>query len=76
MPFVPLTKRLISHAPYRLEEDELILADTAAESNPRLSFAVQVRIEDKQVFTGAIDTLEQWKQALACNPESHPPSIT
>ncbi|CAI5704731.1 unnamed protein product [Peronospora farinosa] len=59
-----------------LEEDEMILANTEAESNPRLSFAVQVRIEDKQVFIGAIDTLEQWKQALAFHPDRYPPSTT
>ncbi|RMX65148.1 hypothetical protein KXD40_003758 [Peronospora effusa] len=60
----------------RFEEDEMILANTEAESNPRMSFALQVRIEDKQVFIGAIDTLEQWKQALAFHPDRYPPSTT
>ncbi|CAH0475893.1 unnamed protein product [Peronospora belbahrii] len=59
-----------------LEEDEAILAELEVETNPRLSFAVRVRIEDKQVFTEATKTLERWKQALASNPETYPPSTT
>lgn len=73
LPFAPLT---ILYAYNRLEEDEAILAEKETKLNPRLSFAVRVRIEDKQVFAGVIDTLEQWKQALATNPEKYPPSST
>ena len=60
----------------RLEEDKAILAGATAESNFRLLLAVQVRIEDKQVFAGVIDTIEQWKHVLATCPEKYPPSTT
>ncbi|OWZ22715.1 hypothetical protein PHMEG_0002539 [Phytophthora megakarya] len=69
-------RRKLANYPTTLEEDEAILAETETESNPRLSFAVRVRIEDKQVFSGVIDTLEQWKESLASNPEKYPPSST
>ncbi|KAH7474478.1 [Fructose-bisphosphate aldolase]-lysine N-methyltransferase, chloroplastic [Phytophthora ramorum] len=69
-------RRKLANYPTTLEEDEAILAESETESNPRLSFAVRVRLEDKQVFTGVIDTLEQWKTALTANPETYPPSTT
>ncbi|KAG1710816.1 hypothetical protein DVH05_013541 [Phytophthora capsici] len=69
-------RRKLANYSTTLEEDEAILAETETESNPRLAFAVRVRIEDKQVFTGVIHTLEQWKQSLTSNPEKYPPSTT
>ncbi|ETP50491.1 hypothetical protein F442_04198 [Phytophthora nicotianae P10297] len=69
-------RRKLSNYPTTLEEDEATLAKTETEANPRLSFAVRVRVEDKQVLTGVIDTLEKWKQVLASNPEKYPPSTT
>ncbi|POM64888.1 Putative ribulose-1,5 bisphosphate carboxylase/oxygenase small subunit N-methyltransferase I [Phytophthora palmivora] len=68
--------RKLANYPTTLEEDETILAETKTELDPRLSFAVRVRIEDKQVLSGVIDTLEQWKLSLVSNPEKYPPSST
>ncbi|CEG38301.1 histone-lysine n-methyltransferase setd3 isoform a [Plasmopara halstedii] len=69
-------RRKLASFPTTLEEDEKILADIQISTNLRLLSAVQVRAEDKQVLIGVIDTLEQWKHALASNPLVYPPSIT
>lgn len=69
-------RRKLANYATTMEEDEAILAETEAEDNPRLAFAVRVRLEDKQVFTGVIETLEKWKTALASNPDQYPPSST
>uniref|UniRef100_A0AAV1V397 Rubisco LSMT substrate-binding domain-containing protein n=1 Tax=Peronospora matthiolae TaxID=2874970 RepID=A0AAV1V397_9STRA len=69
-------RRKLETFPTTLEEDKAILADATAESSFRLLLAVQVRIEDKQVFAGVIDTIEQWKHVLATCPEKYPPSTT
>ncbi|RLN89786.1 hypothetical protein BBJ28_00010634 [Nothophytophthora sp. Chile5] len=61
---------------HRLEEDEALLAEIEADATPRLAFAVQVRLEDKQVLVGVINTLEQWKLLLQTKPEQYPPSST
>ncbi|RLN54959.1 hypothetical protein BBJ29_008342 [Phytophthora kernoviae] len=69
-------RRKLANYATTLEEDEAILVGTATETNPRLAFAVQVRLEDKQVFMNVVETLDKWKQALASNPEQYPPSTT
>ncbi|KAG7400861.1 hypothetical protein PHYBOEH_004072 [Phytophthora boehmeriae] len=69
-------RRKLANYATTLEEDEAILAENATETNPRLAFAVRVRLEDKQIITGVIETLETWKQALASNSEQYPPSTT
>ncbi|KAE9019533.1 hypothetical protein PR003_g13039 [Phytophthora rubi] len=69
-------RRKLANYATTLEEDEAILAETETESNPRLSFAVRVRMEDKQVFTQLIHMLEQWKRSLASNPDKYPPNTT
>lgn len=67
---------VVCMADNRLDEDEAILAEATAETSFRLSLAVRVRMEDKQVLAGVIDTIEQWKHVLATCPEKYPPSTT
>lgn len=69
-------RRKLGNFPTTLEEDTAILAATETKSNPRLSFAVHVRMEDKQVFTGVLDTLRQWKHVLLSDPSQYPPHVT
>ncbi|CAI5731497.1 unnamed protein product [Hyaloperonospora brassicae] len=69
-------RRKLETFPTTLEEDEAILTNATEKSSIRLLLAVRVRIEDKQVFAGVIDTIERWKHALATCPETYPPSTT
>ncbi|GMF56704.1 unnamed protein product [Phytophthora fragariaefolia] len=69
-------RRKLANYSTTLEEDEAILAETEIESNARLAFAIRVRMEDKQVLAGVVDTLEKWKQSMASSPDKYPPSTT
>ncbi|KAI9914466.1 hypothetical protein PsorP6_008117 [Peronosclerospora sorghi] len=70
-------RRKLTTSSTTLEQDEAILAEMTTElKNPRYLYAVQVRYQDKQVFTEVIALLERWKQALRANPAVYPPSTT
>jgi hypothetical protein len=60
----------------RIEDDRVILKSAQLQRDARLSFAVQVRLEDKLVLSGVIATLDAWKRSLAADPTTYPPSST